>query len=292
MTALANMADHRHPYFDSLPPRHVGAVADGPNGITTAWVLITPEMARDLLAANVDNRRQRRVHIARLAHDLSADHFAVTHQGIALDRNGTLRDGQHRLAAVIEANRPFWFLVTWGVDTEAQRHMDRGAGRLAHDFLQGPNATVRTTAARCVLAIRYTDGEANPASIDRGFAQVSDGDVYALFEKDTGLAQDLADLAQPASRASRSAPFGPGPLLAAAVTFADIGEECLDLLATGANLEVGSPLLALRNYQTRIGSRPHALYTALRVFDAVMRGNTFKKLPVAGVSGVIKVRPR
>jgi hypothetical protein len=30
----------------------------------------------------------------------------VTHQGIAFDTQGVLVDGQHRLAAIIEADRP------------------------------------------------------------------------------------------------------------------------------------------------------------------------------------------
>jgi hypothetical protein len=40
----------------------------------------------------------------------------VTHQGIALDTDGVLIDGQHRLAAAVEADQPVDMLVITGVD--------------------------------------------------------------------------------------------------------------------------------------------------------------------------------
>lgn len=269
-------------------------MAHGPGGVRSEWVLLTPELAEEFLAHNIDNRHVRKVHVTRLAHDMTKGHFAVTHQGIAFDDEGIMRDGQHRCLGVIASGVPVPVLVTYNLPATSQRFMDRGATRKVSDFMDGPHAAVRASAVRNLLAVRIAEGELTPGRLDAAFRAVTDGDVYDLLESSPGLVEDLMDLVPASRRASNQVPIGPSPLLAAAVLYPYIGETVLDGLATGENLEPGSPILAFRNYRLRIppGGQSLPLYTACRVFAAVQSDTKLRKFPVVGVSGVVKVAPR
>jgi hypothetical protein len=59
----------------------------------------------------------------------------VTHQGIAFDVNGVLVDGQHRLAAVVEADQPVEMTVFTEVPEGAFDVLDTGKRCTAADVL-------------------------------------------------------------------------------------------------------------------------------------------------------------
>jgi hypothetical protein len=61
--------------------------------------------------------------------------WRLTHQGIAFNCDGTLLDGQHRLAAIIESGIAVQMLVARGVETANQMVMDDHAKRNASDAL-------------------------------------------------------------------------------------------------------------------------------------------------------------
>ena len=67
---------------------------------------ITPERASQLLAANTTNRPVSKAVVRSFAQAMRRGEWMVTHQGIAFDTRGVLVDGQHRLAAIIEADVP------------------------------------------------------------------------------------------------------------------------------------------------------------------------------------------
>jgi hypothetical protein len=74
-------------------------------------ILITPEMAKEMLKKNVSNRAIRKVVVKGYADDMLAGAWRTTHQGIAFNSNGDLVDGQHRLSAIVLANKPIEMLI-------------------------------------------------------------------------------------------------------------------------------------------------------------------------------------
>ena len=63
---------------------------------------VTPELAATWLSeCNTHNRKLVDAHVDRLARDMKAGRWRLTHQGIAFSTNRVLLDGQHRLWAVI-----------------------------------------------------------------------------------------------------------------------------------------------------------------------------------------------
>lgn len=77
---------------------------------------ITPQWAASVLQTrNPRNRPISVQFVERLSRDIRCGAFATTHQGIAFDENGDLLDGQHRLAAIVKANKPVLMAVTTGM---------------------------------------------------------------------------------------------------------------------------------------------------------------------------------
>ena len=120
----------------------------------TEIVTITPEMAQAYLAKNTNNRRIRPTAVDRYACDMRAGKWDLTHQGLAFNCDGTLLDGQHRLAAIVEAGVPVTMMVTTGVSNLAQRNMDSLIIRKPADALSlsyGKTVTDRDVAIAKVI---------------------------------------------------------------------------------------------------------------------------------------------
>jgi hypothetical protein len=96
---------------------------------------ITPEKAEEMLAANTANRPLSKPTVRAFAEAMRRGDWLVTHQGIAFDTNGVLVDGQHRLAAVIEADMPVEMTVFTEVEPDTFDVLDTGKRRNAADVL-------------------------------------------------------------------------------------------------------------------------------------------------------------
>lgn len=104
--------------------------------VTTEIVEVTPEIAREWLAHNDQNRSLRAGVVAKYARDMVAGNWQPTGQSISFDWNDRLIDGQHRLHAVIKANVTVTMLVVWNLDPDAQTVIDTGARRTPGDALK------------------------------------------------------------------------------------------------------------------------------------------------------------
>ena len=101
-------------------------------------IYMTPQKAAYYLANNHGNRTLRKSTVRSYAADMKAGQWRCTHQAIAIDANGNLLDGQHRLAAVIEAQweGPMMLATYETAEDTMKLQVDRGARRTAHDILQ------------------------------------------------------------------------------------------------------------------------------------------------------------
>lgn len=97
---------------------------------------ITVDRAKFLLSKNVDNRRIDENRVTRLAQTIINGDFVITNQGIGIDKNGVVSDGQHRLKAVVKANTPVDMLVITGLEPKCRYVIDTGKGRSHSDALQ------------------------------------------------------------------------------------------------------------------------------------------------------------
>lgn len=71
--------------------------------MSTSTMNVTPEMARNWLKNQAPNRGLSEVTVQNYIHALKTGQFTLTPGGIAFDKKGRLRDGQHRLQAVLQS---------------------------------------------------------------------------------------------------------------------------------------------------------------------------------------------
>jgi hypothetical protein len=134
---------------------------------------ITPDMAAEILENhNNHNRPLNRERVRLYTRELQEGRWKQTHQGIALAEDGTLLDGQHRLAAIRESGIPVAMPVGYGLDADAQRTMDQGRGRTLGDTLTAegmPKGKRVGAIARTILTL--TKGIKHPSTTEGyGFA--------------------------------------------------------------------------------------------------------------------------
>lgn len=192
--------------------------------ITAKVETITPEIAKTMLGENVNNRRISRDNVNLFAREIRNGEWRFNGEAIKFGKDGRLLDGQHRLLAVIAADKPLTTLVIRGLEDETQQTMDSGKTRTLGD----------------VLTLRGEKNSTQLASLARA--------VY--------LADVLA-----ASRAFRSQS---GDMLTSSMfaslwwTFAHIDTDAANRffmsLASGANLQADDPILILRN---TLMAQPH-----------------------------------
>ena len=133
-------------------------------------VTITPDIAREFLSHNTDNRNIRKAAIRTYADDMENGRWLLTTDAIGFDKNGVLLNGQHRLLACIEAGVPFQSFVDYGLDTASFNAIDNGVSRTASDGMR--DVANASTIASCVKAA-YAYRTNRPSLSDRTNKRIS-----------------------------------------------------------------------------------------------------------------------
>lgn len=80
---------------------------------------VTPDLAAHYLKRNVDNYRKiSKTKVAQYAAEMKAGKWQLNGEGIMFDEEGKLKNGQHRLAAVIAAGIPVKMTIVTGVGND------------------------------------------------------------------------------------------------------------------------------------------------------------------------------
>lgn len=109
------------------------------NELDTYIRLVTPEEAQGYLNANFAlNRTLDKAVVDQYIRDIKNNEFTLSTDFIGFDVDGALINGQHRLSAVVAANKPCYFGIVAGLPTENAQNLDKGkkrdrSNRLAFD---------------------------------------------------------------------------------------------------------------------------------------------------------------
>ena len=137
---------------------HTAIKAASPTPLYSSFEKITPELAEAYLMQNTSNRNMRAIHVDRLASDILSGRWQMNGSTIVFSENGTLLDGQHRLAAVVKAGVPIDIMVIRGVAASAMKTIDSVVPRRVGDIAQLSGysySNVITSAARTLLSLKY-----------------------------------------------------------------------------------------------------------------------------------------
>jgi len=227
--------------------------ARGPSSITTTQTLVGPALAAKLLANNPNNRGIRREHVESLARDMVKGRWRKSHSAIAIGPTGCLGDGQHRLLAICKSGVSVVVDVAQYHDAiefhDARTVWDTGWKRTKGSALELAGLVPRGQGrfiAPVIEAMAWVDGRLprRPTTVD----------VLAIFAERRASIEAIYRLNPrefiPATRAAF--------VLAHMKCPSPIG-ACIELVTSKANLEPGSPALAivraLPELQRRVASR-------------------------------------
>lgn len=248
---------------------------------------VSPQLAAEWLTRNTNNRPLSKSTVQQLVGQIQRGEWQLTHQGIAFDEDGTLIDGQHRLAAIVKAGIGVPLTVTHGVPRTAFTVMDTGRKRTGRDALAlagEANATHLAAALRGLHLYLHAPNSAWSG----GVSVTSNDQLLDVLDKHAGI-RDALHHGIALNRACRIT-----------VTAATIGwyvttqarpdidqSPWEDGIVTGARLEPGDPRLTLRNtmlnlaagrtHRRRDDSREHLLYY-LKAWNAWVEGRNIKLL--------------
>ena len=136
--------------------------------VSTAIEEITPELAAKYLKQNTDNyRKLSRSVVKRYAEDILAGRWEINGETIVFNEDGVLVNGQHRLAAIIMANRAIVTIVVRGVSRDVTI-FDSGSVRTLNQIASHENVDCNPTvsAAANILVNNFTRNHGKSAVID------------------------------------------------------------------------------------------------------------------------------
>jgi len=211
---------------------------------------ITPQIAKKMLESCSHNRKPDMGLVSVYAKDMVEGRWKTTSQGISIDWNNCMHNGQHRLLAVVKSGRTLMFSVTRNEDPENFKHFDTHRSRtsgIVFALAEIPNASRISAIVKADIIFRQTGYNNHQSNVTAG---VSASMLLELYNKRPEYYQNICTKA--------SSWYKTGGKLLAITTIAafymrmckadeEKGNEFFDKLSTGLNLSgTQDPIYVLR----------------------------------------------
>ena len=234
--------------LDALLARHTKV------GHVFLEIAVGPEWAAAALERNHDNRPIRKSGVATIARAMREGRYRdKLPMPICFDIEGILRDGQHRLSAVVESGCTIFFTVCFGCDPGERDYYDQGIPRSVSDIArEHGHASTTLAQAVAVLILRVELGDGGP--LDRNMQTER---IDALFAAGPDFAASLREC----RKARALVPPTTGALawwyIAAHTEHRDKLDGFWEDITRGVLLAENHPALRVRNYlMAERGQRP------------------------------------
>lgn len=219
--------------------------------------LVTPAKAERMLEGSATNRSISGGHSARQARAMIESEWRVSSQGIGVDYNGLVIDGQHRLKAVVDTGVSIWIWVMRGLYPDTIRAIDDNRKRSFSDDLKiAGKDRYASRAALTNLVLRFEQGAAKGLNLGVTRSLPLNRTETARHLREYERKQDVEHLLVVANRASRHAGV-PMSAVSAAYYLAleykasesevSAVDEFFEKLSTGFNVTPAEPVGALLN---------------------------------------------
>ncbi|MEU6108629.1 hypothetical protein ABZ853_09550 [Streptomyces albidoflavus] len=195
--------------------------------------------------------------------------WRTTHQGLAIDQQGMLCDGQHRLAAQVIVGITLRYSVARGIEGDTFNVVDRGKMRSSsYTFAAAGEKDAFNLSAALRLLWMW---ENRPIEKWKNRYPVSDDQLKAVLDRHPEIRHSVKR-GKPISRASARATTLIHYLATQACGSPEVPDQWYAQLATGENFQRRDPGLVLRNYflggeMTEKGNRSSArgMQSSIRV---------------------------
>lgn len=238
---------------------------------------VSPRLAARLLERNDANRTITQKHLNSLVHKIRVGDFALNGETIIISRDGLLNDGQHRLAAVVEADRTVPMILVFGVERETRTTVDQGKARLmGHVFAMNGIRSSNSLALAAIVRWCLNFLAGNTASNNADF---SEREYLDFASEHTDELEEAGVQSRLLAKAYRTSPAA----LGMAIFFCnriDKGacSELVQKMITGIGIAADDPAAALRRrYQDHVAGNSRLTYIEqaaffIKAFNATAAG--------------------
>lgn len=264
-----------------------------PEGYRVEYLLITPEIAKELLDANTNNRNVRKQNLNNIQDDMRNNRWVFNGDAIRMDNNGVIIDGQHRLLAVEKTGVTISCLLITNLPPEARGTIDGPARRTPADELKMLGYTnAHELAAITKAMIRY-QRKGLEAGVDQQNGKsrtlpMTTGMVVTEV-KNNPVIEELTHTSSRRKYKNITKTIGAILYFVFSNLPDDHAVQDADYfflhLRDGANLSSDSPILKLRNTLDKLYNKkivkPSDTYTAaitIKAWNAFRTGTTIKGL--------------
>ena len=131
----------------------------------TRIVDVTPERAEKWLTKNKNNRNLSYTTVNSYVRLMLDGKWLDNGEPIAFDKEGYLRNGQHRLSAIVQSGLTIKFLIVYDLEDEACKLFDRGRPRTASDIVKmSDSIDAELCTSRIIGAVKLLAYEAGISS--------------------------------------------------------------------------------------------------------------------------------
>ena len=245
---------------------------------TPQIVIVTPELAMDLLEHNTLNRPLSDQHVQRISRQIIDDKWRFNGDTIKIADTNDVLDGQHRLWAVIEAKKAIETIIVRGIARDAFATIDTLRKPRSFADVVALNGTARHRnyiASALTWLMRWQGGviETYKAPENR----VENSDIESAFAQNPGIIRAV-------EQCHKARGIGSTAIIAFLyyVIFnrnENLAERMIDTLADPAGIGVNDPFFRFRGYLTADHKRPKdALITIALGIKAANAAHEGKKI--------------
>lgn len=245
-------------------------------------VMATPDMARALLKRNASNRKLNDTNWQVIKRHIEEGLWYFNGDTVKVSPEGDLLDGQHRLRAIIEANKACLLTIVTGVPREAFAYIDtmrklRSYGDVVH--LKGSGKYQVDVGRALAWLCRY----------DRGIVLQMQVPENKIFNSDIEL--KFANCPRIQEAVERCAPAKPvvSTAMLACVYYAllranneELADRMVNTLCDPTNVRSDDPFYHLRNWlinnKKKRGNVVNTMAVMIKACNSAYRGETIKAL--------------
>lgn len=216
--------------------------------IKSEVITVTPRLAKQLLEQNTGNRKVSGVNLERVKASMLRNEWVLNGEAIKIAKNGRILDGQHRLQAAVDTDTTFPTLIVYGLDDIAQDTMDTGKRRTLADVLQIAGYKNTTNLASVIQSIirseRHSIRHATTNSATK--YPVTNRQAIDRLEREPSL-EELPGIVRGTTKYGMTVRVAGLLFYMFSKIDAEDAQDFFDKFESGAGLERGNPILALRN---------------------------------------------
>lgn len=247
---------------------------------------VTPEIAKQILDRNTQNRALRERHVRWLAKQMELGYWLFTGDCIRFSKGGFLADKQHTLSAIIKSGTSQKFIIICGLDNRIIDVLDTGISRTAGDVLKmNGYKNWNNVAAVCKRVILFKANRKNMVIQEGGTKDVLSADELIInmrileevskndmYEQAVVVAHRYYDM----FKAVTMSQYGTFHFLFSEKS-PDDAWEFLSKFASGAGLSIDSPVYLLRKRIEQEAISKIKYDPALKVYWFITAWNKFRK---------------